>query len=298
MAPPTILHMLTPLPHVSPFDVNMALDAGFQAALPYINVEEGQVGGLVQDAIFSRSPKAARRTAIFIGGRNAIQALDMLEAAKAAMVPPFAVSVFADPAGSFTTAAAMVAVVQKALSDRGEGSLEGQRVAVFGATGVVGFSAAVIAAQEGANAVLVGYDGPTRVERLAGEARERFGVQLEAVDGSSDERKNGIVAEADVVLNGGRAGVQVLTAAHLAHAGRLRIAADVNAVPPAGIEGVDVQADSDPLPGTPGVGVGALTIGNVKYGVEAGMFARMLEAEEPVYLDFREAYALARERVG
>ncbi len=107
--------MLTPLPHASPFDANMALDAGFDAVLPYISVKHDDVTGLVQDAMFSRPPKLGVHTGIFIGGRDAIGALDMLEAAKAAMVPPFAVSLFADPAGSFTTAAAMVARVERLL---------------------------------------------------------------------------------------------------------------------------------------------------------------------------------------
>jgi len=117
MESPFILHMLSPLRHVSPFDVNMALDAGFNAVVPYISVEEREVKGLVQDAIFSRGPKGVKRTAIFIGGKNAILALDMLEEARHAMVPPFVVSVFADPAGSFTTAAAMVACVEKTLKN-------------------------------------------------------------------------------------------------------------------------------------------------------------------------------------
>src|SRR3546814_18084745 len=54
-------------------------------------------------AIFSRGPRGAKRTGVFIGGRNAVLALDMLGAARKAMVPPFEISVFADPAGSFTT---------------------------------------------------------------------------------------------------------------------------------------------------------------------------------------------------
>ena len=34
MEAPYILHMLSPLKHVSPFDVNMALDAGFTPPCP------------------------------------------------------------------------------------------------------------------------------------------------------------------------------------------------------------------------------------------------------------------------
>ena len=110
-----ILHMLSPLKHVSPFDVNMALDAGYDAVLPYAGVTLDEVTGLVQDAIFSRPPKLGRAPAVFIGGKDALLALDMLEAAQQAMVPPFKVSLFADPAGSFTTAAAMVARVERTL---------------------------------------------------------------------------------------------------------------------------------------------------------------------------------------
>jgi methylene-tetrahydromethanopterin dehydrogenase len=44
-------------------------------------------------------------------------------------------------------------------------------------------------------------------------------------------------------------------------------------------------------------GIGALAIGNVKYQVERGMFEQMLGAEKALYLDFRQAFAKARELV-
>src|SRR4026208_1065861 len=144
MAHPRILHMLTPLKHMSPFDVNMALDAGYDAAIPNTNVALDEVGSLGQDAAFPRPPKTGVRTGMFIGGKNAILALDMLSAAKKALVPPFGISFFADPAGSFTTAAAMLACVEKSLLDKRKRSLKDLKLAVFGATGVVGFSSAVI----------------------------------------------------------------------------------------------------------------------------------------------------------
>ena len=78
MADKHILHMLTPLRHMSPFDVNMALDAGFDAAIPYTEVTLGDVSGLVQDAMFSRPPKTGVKTGVFIGGKKALAALDML----------------------------------------------------------------------------------------------------------------------------------------------------------------------------------------------------------------------------
>jgi len=74
--------------------------------------------------------------------------------------------------------------------------------------------------------------------------------------------------------------------------------ADVNAVPPSGVEGVGVNDDGKPIEGTRAVGIGALAIGNVKYKTEAGLFRQMIEAEKPVYLDFRDAYALAQKLAG
>jgi methylene-tetrahydromethanopterin dehydrogenase len=289
--------MLSPLKHVSPFDVNMALDAGFTTAVPYTAVELGDVAGLTQDAIFSRGPKGARRTGIFIGGKNAILALDMLAAARKAMFPPFQVSVFADPAGSFTTAAAMVAKVEKALKAKG-GGLSGRSVAVFGATGVVGFAAGMIAAAEGAKTILIGYDGAARVKALAELAKERFKAELGYADGSSEALKEQAIKDVDVILTAGRAGVQIVSAPQLAKATGLKVAADVNAVPPAGIEGLGAQDDGVALKGTAAVGIGALAIGGVKYKVQSGLFRRMIEAEKPLFLDFRDAFALARELVG
>ena len=84
----SILHFITPLKNVSPFDVNMATDAGFDVIVPYIDVDLKEVAGLVQDAIFSRAPQNGAYTAILIGGREPILAMDMAEAAKQAMVPP------------------------------------------------------------------------------------------------------------------------------------------------------------------------------------------------------------------
>ncbi|MDN5927149.1 MAG: methylenetetrahydromethanopterin dehydrogenase [Hyphomicrobiales bacterium] len=294
MARKHILHMLTPLKQMSPFDVNMALDAGFDAVVPYVGVDLKEVTGLVQDAIFSRPPDAGVDTGIFIAGKDALLALDMFDAAGKAMVPPFQVSVFADPAGSFTTAAAMVAKVEKALEKKFDRGLKDTRITVFGATGVVGFCTAVIAAGEGAHVTLAGHDGAERVKKIAAGMKDRFKADVEAVDGSTDTAKKKLLDAAEVVLACARAGIQVLAKEQLAGSSVL-IAADVNAVPPAGIEGLDVHANADPLEATKAVGIGPLAIGNVKYKVESGLFRRMIESEKAVTLDFQDAFSLARE---
>jgi methylene-tetrahydromethanopterin dehydrogenase len=289
-----ILHMITPLKHMSPFDVNMALDAGFDTAIPYTSVTLDDVTGLVQDAIFSRGPEGVKRTGMFIGGKRAIEALDMMKRAKAAMVPPFEISVFADPAGSFTTAAAMVACVKVALKEKFSTELTGKRIAIFGGTGVVGFASGVIAAIDGAHATLIGYDGPDRVRKLAEEANARFSVNIGYADGSTEEQKEELVRGADIIFAAGPAGKRLITLDQMKQAKHLPVVTDVNAVPPSGVEGVGVNDNATPIPGVNAVGIGALAVGNIKYKTEAGLFKEMIETEKPIYLDFREAYTLAQ----
>ncbi len=294
VAEKSILHLLSPLPHASPFDLNMALDAGYDAVIPYTNVTLEQVTGLVQDAIFSRPPNDGAKTCVFIGGKNAIAALDMLDSAKAAMVPPFVISLFADPAGSFTTAAAMVARLERTLRISHKRALAGTRILVFGATGVVGFASAVISALEGAHVTLVGHDGAQRVQQSADEAEARFGVSLRAADGSTEALKAALLKGADVALCAGKAGVQIIDENLLKASPGLLAVADVNAVPPLGVAGLDLFADGATIGGGT-AGIGALAIGQTKYQTEFGLFRRMIESSEPLTLDFRDAFALARE---
>jgi methylene-tetrahydromethanopterin dehydrogenase len=296
MARPAILHMISPQKHVSPFDVNMAADAGFEVIATYGEVGVGDVAGLVQDMIFSRAPKDARRTALFIGGRDAGLALDMLTAAKKAMMPPFAISVFADPSGSFTTAGATMALIEKHL--REEGGLRRRKVAVFGAGGTVGVAAAVLAAKAEAEVTIASHRGRLAAEQRAGELKQRFGTDIAADDGSSPAAKAAMVRDAEIVVSAGPPGVQVLGRNELSEAKALKVAADVNAVPPAGIEGLGVSDMAKPLAGTRGVGFGPLAIGNVKFKTQRQLLQMMLECDEPLVLDFQEAYRIARAIAG
>ena len=95
MKDPYLLHMFNSTNNVSPFDVNMAYEADFDGVIPYADVTLEDIHALTQDTIFSRGPTGVKRTGIFIGGRDFGLALDMLEEARKAMVPPFEVSVFA-----------------------------------------------------------------------------------------------------------------------------------------------------------------------------------------------------------
>ena len=297
MERPYLLHMLTAAKNLSPFDVNMAYDAGWTACTPYTQVTLAEVTGLVQDAIFSRGPKGVARTGIFLGGRDPHLAIDMLNAARAAMVPPFEVSVFADPSGAFTTAAAMVATVKASLKRAGAVGLAGQRILIFGGTGPVGAATALLCARAGAETSVLSHAGLTRAQEAAALLTERYGVTVSGADGSSAERVTALMAEADAVFNAAAAGVQVLTSAQIAAGARLRVACDVNAVPPAGIEGVGVMDSGVVMAASPSaaVGLGALAVGNIKYKVQQSLLRQMHEAGSPQYLGLDQAFESARQ---
>ncbi|MBS0445367.1 MAG: methylenetetrahydromethanopterin dehydrogenase [Proteobacteria bacterium] len=294
MERPYILHMFTPGKQMSPFDINMAADAGYQIIVPYTDVAIDGITGLTQDAIFSRGPKGVQRTGIFIGGRDALLAADMLTRAQKAMVKPFVVSLMADPSGAYTTAAGMVASVEAALKKHHRHGLEGQQVVILGGTGPVGRIAGVLAAQAGAEVRLSSRNGIDVAEEAAQKTGAHFGVTLHGVSGGDRAAIRTSVGEADVVLACAAAGVQVLSPEDLTHAKRLKVAADVNAVPPEGIAGVGVMDDAKPLAGTQAVGIGALAIGNVKYQTQHRLLVQMCAAEKAVVLSFTEAFATAR----
>ena len=294
MERPYILHMFTPGKQMSPFDINMAADAGYQIIVPYADAGLDAVTGLTQDTIFSRGPKGAARTGIFIGGRDALLAADMLERAKSAMVKPFVVSLMADPSGAYTTAAAMIACVESALRKGTSAGLADKRVVIFGGTGPVGRIAAVLAASAGAQVQLSSRSGTEAAQQAASETGKRFGATLHGVSGRDRSAVHASLAAAEVVLGCAAAGVQVLGSEDLASAPRLLVAADLNAVPPEGIAGVGVMDNAKPIAGTKALGIGALAVGNVKYQTQHRLLVQMRQAEKAVVLGFAEALTTAR----
>jgi methylene-tetrahydromethanopterin dehydrogenase len=296
MKDPYLLHVFSPTKYVSPFDINMAYEARYDAVIPYCNVTLDEIHPLTQDTIFSRSPEGVRRTGIFIGGREFHLAIEMLNAARKAMVPPFAVSVLADPSGAITTAAAMVALAERWLDKIDASTLQGRRVYIFGGTGPVGNCVGLLAAKQGAQVHLVSNRGATEAQISADACNSRYDIAMRGVDGGSPTALDAILGDAEIIFNAAKAGVRVLDRQALARARCLKIAADANAVPPSGIEGVGAKDNGVELQTANGLarGLGALAIGDVKYRVHTGLLARMYESSEPIYLAHEEAFELAR----
>ena len=297
----SVIHMFDPSPQPSPFDINMAVDAGFDVIVPYANVELDAVHALVQDAIFSRGPKGAKHTAAFIGGRDIHLAMRMLAAAEQAMQPPFEISVMVDPSGSFTTAAALVACVEKVLRSEHDMALSDCRAVVLGGTGTVGIATGVIASLAGADTTLVHHRSIERAQELAAEYNKLCGTNMRGSFGASDADKAYLVGNAEIVFCTAKAGVELLDDRVLGMSETLRVAGDVNAVPPLGIRDIGIKDFGAPLKhanAAPNArGIGALAVGEAKSRLQHALLKSLLDTDAAVYLDFRAAFERARKIV-
>jgi methylene-tetrahydromethanopterin dehydrogenase len=297
MQKPYLLHMITPEKNLSAFDVNMAFDAGW-TAMPYLGVDLDEVTTIVQDTIFSRGPQGLKRTGIFIGGRDMHLAMDMFHAAQDAIVPPFEISILTDPSGAFTTAAAMVATVAHQLKIKNNEELTGQRILVIGGTGPVGASAAVLAAKLGAEVTVLGR-AVDKANHVADLCNTRYGTIVEGVKGDAADHIDDLLPKVDVIFATAKAGIQVLNEEQVAAATKLKVAADLNAVPPAGIAGINLLDNGVPLKASKSgaVGIGPLAIGDIKYQTQQKLLIQMYSAGEALSLHFEDAFEVAMKKV-
>lgn len=290
----SILHLITSAKNASPFDVNMAYDAGFDKIMPYTNVALNDVEALTQDAMFSRSPSGIQREALFFGGRDIHVALEMQKASVLSMFTPFEMCTMADPSGAFTTAAAMIAKIDTYLKQYNQ-ILSQQTIAIFGASGTVGSTSALIVAAQGATVQLVAHKDVVQMQAYADTLHEKYGFKLQVVDGTNDAAKTKLLNTATVAICAAVAGLRVLETPHFAQSKTLKIIADVNAVAPSGAAGVEVMSDGALIADTQIAGFGALKIGQLKYKTQQKLLQNMLASDTPMHVDFNDAFEVARD---
>jgi len=294
---PYILFFLDTDKRASPFDICMAYDAGFSVVVPYENVTTDEAKKIVQDAIFSRDPKGIKRTCFFIGGKDMEKAEEVLKVVRETMFPPFQANTIIDPAGAYTTAAAMVAKVEDAIAKAKLGNLKDKRVAVFG-TGAVGRVAAILLAKLGCSVKIVSpnpdrKDGDEYVSKLSALLRERYGVDIEGVFAPTPEKKVEVINDSDVILCASVAGVRIITKNMLNEVKFVKVIADVNAVPPLGVEGMKLEDDMKEF--APGIfGIGPLTIGRLKYKLEREILREARRNGKGTVYNYNYAMELAR----
>ncbi len=293
---PHLLLLLDPEERASPFDICMAYDAGFSAVIPYEKVTPTSVRKIVQDALFSRGHKGAKYTCFFIGGKSEEKAEKILEAVKASMFPPFIAPIIIDPGGAYTTAAAMIAKAENALSTYKLGDLGDKTCVVFG-TGPVGRIAAVLLARMGCDVSIVStnpkrQDGEKYVEDIANSLLERYGVTVRGIYAPTLELRGKILKNAEVIFSAAAPGVQIIDSKTLKESKIMKVVIDINAVPPSGIEGVKPKDDMREI--EDGIfSIGPLTVGKLKHKLEMEILREAIKRGEGIY-DYNFALQLAR----
>ena len=280
-----LLLQLDSSPHASVFDRVVAYDAGADEVMSYGGVSEGAVRDLVHGCIFTRGPKDLNNTAIFIGGTDMAAGERLLAEVRKAFFGPMRVSVMLDSSGSNTTAAAAVMKLQQAAGD-----VHRLRVVITAGTGPVGVRAAGLLARAGAEVTITSRRSGHAA--LLDQIRSRFGGSVREATVRDPSEAPAALEGAAVVLNTGPAGACLVPRSAWAGRPGLRAAADLNAVPPAGVEGV--QATDDGIE-RDGVRVfGALGVGGLKMKVHKACIARLFERNDLV-LDAETIADLAQE---
>jgi methylene-tetrahydromethanopterin dehydrogenase len=293
---PYLLFYLDTDVKASPFDICMAYDVGYKAVIPYENVTPEDANILVQDALLSRGPKGVKHTAFLIGGKNAERAEDVFKAVKDAMFPPFKTSIIVDPAGAYTTAAAMVAKAESALLVSKLGELKDKTCAILG-TGAVGQIAAVLLAKIGCNVMIASLnpkrvDGKEHAENIARLLAKDHGAQVEGIFAPTPASKIEILKKADVVMCAGIKGIRLIDKDMLNEVKHIKVLLDINAVPPFGVEGIELKDDMREM--MPGIfTIGALTVGNLKHKVEKEILREARSNGKEVY-NYNIALPMAR----
>lgn len=280
-----ILVQLDSDPHPSVFDRVVAIDGGAQQVLAYGGVTLEHVEALVHGAIFTRGPQDLAHTAIFIGGSDVALGQAVLERVVKTFIGPLRVSVMLDSNGSNTTAAAAVLTAAKHLD-----LSAGPDTLVLG-SGPVGQRAARLLAGEGAMVRLASRSLDRAGEAAAAINRDVGKLRVTGVMTTSAEQVAQALEKAALVIAAGPAGVQLLPQAIWQASPTLKVAIDLNAVPPLGIEGVEVM-DKAAQRGNV-LTYGAIGVGGTKMKIHKAAVASLFEANDRV-LDVAAIYEIGK----
>jgi len=272
----------------SVFDQVVAYDAAADVVMSYGGVTEGDVRDLIHGCIFTRGPKDLHNTAVWIGGNNMTAGEQLLAMAQDALFPPLSVSIMLDSNGSNTTAVAAVVKIEQTLGD-----MKGKKVLILAGTGPVGQRAAGLLAKGGARVTITSRK-PEQGDKARQFISARFDVHVEAVTLNDPSRLPELCQGIEVLLNSGPAGVQMVPKSAWTGLKTLKIAVDLNAVPPLGIEGIDVNDAGVKKNGV--VMFGAFGVGNFKTKLHKACVVQLFERNDLV-LDAETIADIARELV-
>lgn len=283
--PPRILLQLDCDVQPSSFDSVVAIDAGVDQLLRYGGVQVTSVTPLVHGVMFTRGGDDLRNTAIFIGGSDVDDAERLLAACRDAFFGPVRVSLMLDANGCNTTASAAVVAAARHVE------LRGAKAVVLGGTGPVGRRVAMLLASDGAE-VLLTSRSRERAEHACREITDRLdAANIKPKSIGSLRDAEGVLHPAEIVIACGAAGVELVSESLMTSLPALKVAIDLNAVPPSGIGGLKVTAKGEAF--GRGVGYGAIGVGGLKMKTHRAAIQSLFEANDRV-LDAAEIYSIAK----
>ncbi|MDR3354017.1 MAG: methylenetetrahydromethanopterin dehydrogenase [Synergistaceae bacterium] len=269
----------------SVFDAITALDSVDCVMLRHGAVTPENVTALVHGCMFTRSPQNLRDTAIFIGGSSVEEAEKVLKKVTETLWAPLNVSVMFDPNGCNTTSAAAVYNMASVCA------LSGKKAAILSGTGPVGQRAAGLLLKLGASVTITSRN-IDKAKSASDAIGRRFGKSPECAVMRGDEDIPPILDGAVAALCCGAAGVQLISEKLWREHPTLRVVADVNAVPPLGVEGSDMLWQAHETDGK--IVYGAIGIGGLKMKIHRLAISRLFE-EKGLILDTEAIYDLAGE---
>jgi methylenetetrahydrofolate/methylenetetrahydromethanopterin dehydrogenase (NADP+) len=277
-----LIHFDTdPLPSV--FDRVVAVDAGVEKLFSYGGITVENVEGLVHGAIFTRGPADLKHTAIFIGGSNVEDGQRLFDKVCGVCFGPMRVSVMIDSNGSNTTAAAAVLAAQKHVD------LAGRQALILGGTGPVGRRVAQLLALEGTR-VRVASRILDRANAVAAEIRSAVpGAEITGASTGSPSEVEQSCRGVEIVIAAGAAHAQLLSVAQREAIAGLKVAIDLNAVPPTGLAGVEVTDKGTERHGA--LCYGAIGVGGTKMKIHKACLARLFESNDQL-LDTERIYQI------
>lgn len=278
-----ILIQLDTDPFPSSFDRVVAVDAGVDELFSYGGVTPEDVEPLVHGAMFTRGPKQLQNTAIFIGGSDVSASEALMKRVLKTFFGPVRVSVMMDANGSNTTAAAAVLAAGQHLD------LTSANALVLGGTGPVGHRAAQLLAHEGAAVKLASRSLERARQTCDAIAKEVPGSRLTACESATDEGLQSCCRDVNLIIAAGAAGVQLLSRDAREEIGTLRVAIDLNAVPPAGLDGIEATDKAVEKGGA--TCYGAIGVGGLKMKIHKAAIEKLFQANDQV-LDTTTIYQI------
>ncbi|MBA62738.1 MAG: bifunctional NADP-dependent methylenetetrahydromethanopterin dehydrogenase/methylenetetrahydrofolate dehydrogenase [Planctomycetaceae bacterium] len=283
MSKPKILVQLDSDKHASNFDAVVAVDSGIDQLFQYSQVASEDVQGLIHGAMFTRGIQDLQQTAVFVGGSNVAVGEDLMAAATKCFFGPMRVSVMMDSNGSNTTAAAAVLATARHVD------LKGAKALVLAGTGPVGLRAGRLLAGQGAS-VKLGSRSKERAQKAADSVISQVeDANVVAVSTATEEETALAADNVDVIIAAGAAGVQLISQTTWINCDNLKVLVDLNAVPPLGIEGVEMNHKAEELENR--IVYGAIGVGGTKMKIHKAAIARLFESNDQI-LDAEEIYAI------